>query len=76
MPYLVVYSRGPLPKEPLAPNDTSQTPKVHQAGPFHGEQDAIREACRIYRDMPEYSLEIWHDGERVTDTDGIRRMCR
>jgi len=75
MVYRVVYSRrGALPTSALSAVQ-GEGGVLRDAGPFPDRQDAINHACRLRRLLPEYSLEIWSDNERIMDHEAIKSLC-
>jgi hypothetical protein len=74
--YSVIYSRAPLPIEPLSPHSAPSGGPVRQAGPFHDQPSAFKEACRIRRELLGYEVEIWRDDKRIMNDASIRQLCK
>jgi hypothetical protein len=73
MSYQVICSVVPQPNRPRSsPSDGT----VCKSGPFIAARDAIQEACRIRREMPEYATEIWLDDKRFMDNVSIGQLCQ
>jgi hypothetical protein len=76
MSYQVICSMVPLPSRPEGPRSSPSDGAVSKSGPFIAARDAIQEACRIRREMPEYATEIWLDDKRFMDSVSIGQLCQ